>query len=129
MAKRRSSRGHPAKCNLCGRLSHVIASTSSGIPVFSLFIVGAFFLLGAVVNVMMLGWVGIPMAVGYNVWAWKRAKLWPISGEGANASLRGGWIVNTLGLLGIFWSCETRPEYCLTGRPRGDSCAALGLQR
>ena len=104
MAKRWSSREHPATCSLCGRLSHVIASTSSGIPVASLFIVGAFFLLGAVVNAMILGLVGIPIALAYNVWAWKRAELYPISEDSANTSRRGSWIVNTLALLGIFWS-------------------------
>jgi hypothetical protein len=102
MAKRRSSREHPATCSLCGRLSHVIASTSSGIPVASLFVVGAFFLLGAAINIMVLGLTGIPVAWGYNVWAWKRAELWPISGDSAKASRRGGLIVNTLALLGIF---------------------------
>jgi hypothetical protein len=82
----------------------VIASTSSGIVVVSLFIVGTFFLIGAVNDVALLGWIGVPVAVGYNVWAWRRAVLWPISEDGAKSSRRGGLIVNTLGLLGIFWS-------------------------
>ena len=104
LAKRWSSREHPAVCGLCGRLSHVIASTSSGIFVFSLFIVGTFFVIGAVNDVALLGWLGVPVAVGHNVWAWKRAVLWPISGDSAKSSRRGGLIVNTLALLGIFWS-------------------------
>lgn len=104
LAKRRSSREHPAVCSLCGRLSHVIASTSSGIFVLSLFIVGTFFLIGAVNDVALLGWFGVPVAVGHNLWAWKRAELWPISGDSAKSSRRGGLIVNTLALLGIFWS-------------------------
>jgi hypothetical protein len=82
----------------------VIASTSSGIFVVSVFIVGAFFLIGAVNDVTLLGWLGVPVALGHNIWAWKRTTLWPISGDSATSSRRGGLIVNTLALLGIFWS-------------------------
>jgi hypothetical protein len=82
----------------------VIASTSSGIFVVSLSIVGAFFLIGVVTDVMPLGWVGVPVAVGHNIWAWKRAVLWPISEDSAKSSRRSGFIVNALALLGIFWS-------------------------
>jgi hypothetical protein len=69
LAKRRSSREHPAVCGLCGRLSHVIASTSSGILFVSIFIAGTFFLIGAVNDVALLGWLGVPVTVGPNVWA------------------------------------------------------------
>jgi hypothetical protein len=103
-AKRGSSREHPATCDLCRRLSHVLSSTSSGIPVASFFIALAFFLIGAVANLMVLGLTGIPVAVAYNLWAWKKAELWPISGESSKASRRGGWIVNTLAVLSIFLS-------------------------
>ena len=102
LATRWSSREHPAICSLCGRLSHVIASTNSGIFVVSLFIGGTFFLIGAVNDVALLGWLGIPVALGHNVWAWRRVKLWPISGDVAKSSRRSGLIVNTLALLGIF---------------------------
>ncbi|MFM9879475.1 MAG: hypothetical protein ACKVOO_03585 [Burkholderiaceae bacterium] len=104
MAKRWSSREHPAVCRLCGRLSHVIASTGSGIPVASLFIAGAFVLLGAVLGLMPLGLVGIPVAVGYNIWAWKKAKLFPISGDSAATSRRVSWAINVLTFLGILGS-------------------------
>ena len=55
-------------------------------------------------NFALLGWFGVPLAVGHNIWAWKRAVLWPISGDSAKASRRGGLIVNILAFLGIFWS-------------------------
>jgi uncharacterized membrane protein YphA (DoxX/SURF4 family) len=89
---------------MCGRLSHVIASTSSGICVASMFVVGAFFLIGAMSDVIALGLIGIPVAVYYNVWAWKRADLWPISGASSKLSRRGGFFVNILALLGVFFS-------------------------
>lgn len=104
-AKRRSSRERPAECTRCGRLSHVLASTSSGIPVASLFIAGAFFLAAAIVELpIWLGLLGLPVAVSYNVWAWRRAELFPISARSATASRRAGWLVNLLALIGIFWS-------------------------
>lgn len=78
--------------------------TSSGIPVASLFVVGAFVLLGIAVHLVHLGWIGIPAAIGYNVWAWDRSELFPISGESATTSRKAGWIVNILSALGIFGS-------------------------
>ena len=103
-AKRWSSREHPATCSHCGRLSHVIASTSSGIFVAPIFIVGIFSLIGAVNDVALLGWFGVPAALGHNLWAWKRATLWPISSDSAKSAHRSGLIVNVLALLGIFLS-------------------------
>lgn len=103
-AKRWSSREHPAICSRCGRLSHVIASTSSGIFVAPFFIVGLFFSISAVNDVPHLGWIGAPLALGHNIWAWKRATLVPISDDSAKSSRRGGLIVEALALLGIFWS-------------------------
>jgi len=104
LAKRWSSREHPAVCRLCGRLSHVINSTSSGIFVVSIFIVGIFFLIGAMNDVTLISWLGLPVAVGHNIWAWKRAVLWPITVESAKSSNRVGWFVEILTWLGIFWS-------------------------
>ena len=103
-AKRWSSREHPAICSRCGRLSHVIASTSSGILVAPYFIVGLIFLSAALNDVPLLGWIGVPVALGHNIWAWKRATLVPISGHSAKSSRRGGLIVEALAMLGIFWS-------------------------
>lgn len=103
-AARSSSREYPATCRLCGRLSHVIASTRSGIFVVSFFIIGTFFLIGVVNDVTLLGWAGVPVAVAQNIWAWKRVRLWPISNDSATSSRQGGLIVNTLAVLGIFWS-------------------------
>ncbi len=102
-AKRRSSREHPAVCSLCGRLSHVIASTSSGIFLLSLLIVGTFYWIGAINEVTLVGWLGVPVAVAYYRWAWQRAELWPITGDSAKTSRQASRIVNALGVHGIFW--------------------------
>jgi hypothetical protein len=104
-AKRRSSREYPATCTLCGRLSHVLASTRSGIPVATFFIIGGFIIWGAVVeHLLFVGLVGVPIAVAFNIWMWKRAELFPIAGENASTARRVNWVVNVLALLGIFWS-------------------------
>ena len=104
-AKRRCTRERPARCTNCGLLSHVLASTSSGIPVATLFIASAFFLGALLAGVpQWLGVVGIPVAICYNVWAWRRAELFPISGESATVSRQAAWVVNLLAIFSIFWS-------------------------
>jgi hypothetical protein len=70
----------------------------------ALLLIGAAFLLGVSINVPILGLLGIPVAVVYYAWAWKRATLWPISGESAKNSRQANWIVVTLAFLSMFWS-------------------------
>lgn len=104
-AKRRSSREHPAKCTLCGGLSHVIASSRSGITGFTLTIVLVFAVLGAIHAHLGIGALtGVPFAAAYNIWAWNSAELFPISPESAAAARKLSWVVNALALLGIFGS-------------------------
>lgn len=104
-AKRWSSREAPVTCAACGRFSHVIASTGSGIPVATLFVVVAFSVLGAVVGDPGLGALGgIPFAVAYNMWAWRKAQMFPISSDVASSARKVGWFVNLLTVLGIIGS-------------------------
>src|SRR5688572_1108691 len=94
-AKRWSARECPATCELCGGLSHVIASTSSGIFVGSIlvFVVAMIaltmqsdgFWLGAVVAACLSG--------AFNVWAWRRVQMFPIPKENAQAAANVGWLV------------------------------------
>ena len=71
----------------------------------TLFVAGAFFLAAAVLGLpLWAGVVGVPVAIGYNRWAWRRAELFPISGESATTSRRAGWFVNFLAIIGIFLS-------------------------
>lgn len=103
-AKKRSSREHPAVCNLCGKLSHVIASTRSGILMVSLLVIGSFYLIGAVNGLTLLSWLSLPIAIAYYRWAWNKAMLWPTTGDSAKASLHASRAVSALAWLGIFWS-------------------------
>jgi hypothetical protein len=74
LAKRWSARECPAACALCGGLSHVLASTSSGIFVGTILV----FIVGA----------------------WRRAEMFPIPKENAQAAAAVGWFL--AGLSGLF---------------------------
>ena len=105
MAVRWSYRESPAKCTACGNLSHVLASTSSGI--FSVCIV--LFSLGVVAAMVSESYlvallVGV-LVVSYNVWAWRRVELFPISTESAKLAAQvSWWLVGLAALLKIFSS-------------------------
>jgi hypothetical protein len=74
LAARWARREAPATCGHCGKLSHVIASTRSGMT-------------------------------AYNLWAWRRVELFPISPESAQVAARvGWWLLAIAALLRIFSS-------------------------
>ncbi|WP_147400466.1 hypothetical protein [Acidovorax cavernicola] len=100
MAKRWSSRASPAVCGLCGKLSHVLASTSSGIGVAGLLIVVLSGIAAAAWDMAPLVLLGLGLAVANNFRAWRRATLWPISKESADNARKVGWFV--AGLLALF---------------------------
>ena len=103
-AVRWSARENPAQCTYCGGLSHVLASTSSAICVFTgvtLFGgVGLAFLLGSVVP----GLAALPVALGGNVWMWRRCELIPIDRRTAQTANRVGWATTALGMLMCLFS-------------------------
>ena len=105
MAVRWSHRESPAKCTACGNLSHVLASTSSGI--FSGCIV--LFILGVAVAIVSESYliallVGV-LVVSYNMWAWRRVELFPISAESAKLAAQvSWWLIGLAALLKIFSS-------------------------
>lgn len=76
-AARWSSREHPATCGICGKLSHVPPSSSSGIAILT-FVLALVSLAGALASPW---WTlaGICLTVAYNRWAWKRVALFPVT--------------------------------------------------
>ena len=87
---------------LVRKVSHVVASTSSGIPVATLLILFAFFLLGVVGGHPLWGALcGVPFAITYNIWAWEKAEMLPIFHEVSASAQRVGWLVELLTVLGI----------------------------
>jgi small-conductance mechanosensitive channel len=105
-AVRWSSAGGPAICKACQKLSHVIASTSSGIPVATLLLACAGFLVTATATNSFLFslLVACTMALPYNIWAWRRAKLFPILPENALNARKAGWVLMVVYVLSFFIS-------------------------
>ena len=93
LAMRWSSRANPAECSACGGLSHVLASTSSGIWVAGIVIFMFAFVGGLALHSWLLFVSGTVLAAAVNVLAWRRAKLYPISRESAGNAARAGWFV------------------------------------
>lgn len=98
-AKRWSARYNPAQCAYCGRLSHVIESASSGIMVLTLLMLVAALVAGWAFGAYFVAACMVVLAVAYNVRAWRRAELWPISTESARAANEASWIVVALSAL------------------------------
>jgi hypothetical protein len=102
MAVRWSYRESPARCTACGKLSHVLASTSSGIVsicivLFSLGVTVAMVSESYLVAVLL----GV-LVVSYNMWAWRRVELFPISAESAKLAAQvSWWLVGIAALLKI----------------------------
>lgn len=98
-AVRWSARENPAQCTYCGGLSHVLASTSSAISVFTgvtLFAgAGLAFVFGSVV----LAVAAVLLACSGNVWMWRRCALIPIDRQSAQTANRVGWATTALGVM------------------------------
>lgn len=102
LAVRWSSRETPARCGACEGLCHVVASSSSGIGVFTLLLLAAAGAAGLAMQSVWVGCAAAQLALAYNLWAWRRVDLWPISKEAADTANKVSWIVGLLGLL-TFW--------------------------
>ena len=101
-ALRWSSRESPATCTSCGRLSHVAASSSSGIGILT-FVFALLSFAAALVS-PWLTLAGGCLTVAYNVWAWKHVELFPITAESARNSSRASWWTHILSLLALLMS-------------------------
>jgi hypothetical protein len=103
MAKRWSSRSAPARCEACGGLSHVLASTASGIGSAGVLIVVVSLIVAIGLHSYLLFFSGVVLAVAHNLWAWKRAKLVPISKESSSNANKAGWVLTGIyALIALF---------------------------
>jgi hypothetical protein len=89
----------------CGCLSHVLASTSSGIVVGTfLFLIGSMVAAAGAMSYPLAG-SGVCLSVAFNVWAWRRAMLVPIPKENAVNARAVGWVLTGLyALVALFGS-------------------------
>ncbi|KQO23945.1 hypothetical protein ASF16_24015 [Acidovorax sp. Leaf78] len=98
-AVRWSARENPAQCSYCGGLSHVLASTSGAIAMFTWVTLigglGLAFALGSVV----LAVAAVLVACIGNVWMWHRCALIPIDRTTAQTANRVGWATTALGVM------------------------------
>ncbi|RZJ58783.1 MAG: hypothetical protein EON49_13285 [Acidovorax sp.] len=102
-AVRWSARENPAQCTYCGGLSHVLASTSSAIAMFTWVTLiggaGLAFGLGSVVMAV----AAVLVACAGNVWMWRRCELIPIDRKSAQTANRVGWAATALAvMMGLF---------------------------
>ena len=103
-AVRWSSHSSPASCARRCKLSHVLASMSSGISTISFVVLCCMVVAGFMVRSYGVGLAGVGVVLVYNVWAWRRSELFPISSESAGTAAKVGWWVIGLSLLAKMFS-------------------------
>ena len=103
LAVRWSCREFPAKCTACGQLSHVIASTSSGIWVVGVVLLLAVGSIALLAQSIWTGLAGLTMVGALNVWAWRRVERWPIAANSAKTAARVGCVATALAWLAILF--------------------------
>lgn len=94
-----SAREYPAQCTYCGGLSHVLASTSGAIAVFTWVTVFAGLGLAYVLRSVVLAVAALLLAGAGNVWMWRRCELIPIDRKTAQTAHRVGWVATVLAIL------------------------------
>lgn len=99
LAVRWSCREMPAKCEQCGRLSHVLASTSNGIASVGVVLAALSVVAGMTLESWLPGIAGIGLVWAHNVWAWRGVELFPISEEAARTAARVSWWLLAVGAL------------------------------
>ena len=98
-----SGREIPARCSACGGLSHVVDSSSGGIGVFTFVLLVAAGAAGLAMQSVWVGFAAALLAPAYNLWAWRKIDLWPISPKSAATAHKVSWFIALLGLL-TFWN-------------------------
>ena len=98
-AVRWSSRSSPASCRHCSKLSHVLASTSSGI--FFVCLVSLCVVLTAALMAESYGLavLGVCAVLAFNLSAWQGVELFPISPESAKVAAQASWWLTALAIL------------------------------
>jgi hypothetical protein len=98
-ALRWSSRESPAQCGYCAGLSHVLASTSSAIGVFTWMTLIGSLVLGLVLSSVAVVVAGLLVAGFGNVWMWRRCELFPTVRKAARTAQRVGWVATLVSVV------------------------------
>jgi hypothetical protein len=99
-----SRREWPARCNACGRLCHVLASTDNGIDSVCLVLLSLAVLAGLLLTSWLAFASALALVVAYNLWAWRRVELFPISEESARNGAAALWVVVIVGTVARIFS-------------------------
>ncbi len=99
MATRWSSRRDPAQCGRCPNYAHVLASTASGIFAGTLLVFVGALVLAAGLQSGLAVVPGVCVAIAFNLWAWRRVELIPITKESAVTARKVNWWVAALSAL------------------------------
>jgi len=102
-ALRWSARQSPAQCSDCGGLSHVLASTSSAIGVFTWMTPVGGLVLGAALASVGVVVAGLLVAGLGNVWMWRRCELFPTERKAAQTAQRVGWVATLFAVAMAFF--------------------------
>ena len=99
-----ASRESPAQCPVCGRLSQVLASTSSALAVFTWLGVLGSVVPGRAWDSIALSGAGLLVVLAGNVWMWRRCELFPIDPKTAQTAARVGVGATLLSVVAGFFS-------------------------
>jgi hypothetical protein len=99
LAVRWSYREAPAKCEHCGKLSHVLASVSNGIAGLDLVLSALFVVAAVALGSWLFALAGFCLVVAHNIWAWRQVELFPISEDSAKMAARVSWWVMGLAVI------------------------------
>lgn len=91
LAVRWSGRSSAALWPGCGQLSHVLGSTSSGILLVCTVLLCCAVAAALLTASYLVGIAGLVPVLAYNLWAWRRVELFPISPESAQTAERVSW--------------------------------------
>ncbi|MDP3228855.1 MAG: hypothetical protein Q8N13_12865 [Acidovorax sp.] len=103
VALRWATRESPAQCSYCLGLSHVLASTSGGIGVFTWMTLIGCLVLGVSLSSGLVVVSGLLLMVVGNVWMWRRCELFPIEKQAAQAANRASWVAHLFAAVFVFF--------------------------
>jgi len=96
-AVRWSSRETPARCDGCGKLWHVLASSANGILGVGMVLASVAVVAALMLESYLVLLPGIGLVVAHNIWAWRSVELFPISPEAAATAAQVSWLLILFG--------------------------------
>ena len=103
LATRWSSRGSPATCRHCGKLSHVLASTANTIFVLTVAALGIPIVVWLASDSVLWTLASCCLPILGNIGSWRQVELVPISSQGSKVAAAVDWGVTLLAFFtGLF---------------------------